>query len=94
MQNLIYRLAGRFSDLTEADILQSIEIIIEAMSARLIDGGRIELRRFGSFSLNVQAIGANENLTSETENAVTDTSLVVFKPGLDIREKVNTAYSQ
>lgn len=43
MDKLIANLAAIFPDLTEADISLSVETIIDAMSSRIISGGRIEL---------------------------------------------------
>jgi len=77
---------ARFPDLTEKDILLSAEIIIEAMSAQLISGGRIELRGFGSFSLNVRAGGKQ---AAEERPGISPSPVVHFKPGQIIREMIN-----
>jgi integration host factor subunit beta len=89
MDTLIANLAVRFPDLTDDDIALSVEIIIGAMSERLISGGRIELRGFGSFSLNAQMINACKNAMRETNDYVPQSHAVVFKPGQVIREIVN-----
>jgi len=89
MDKLIANLVARFSDLTEKDILLSAEIIIEAMSAQLISGGRIELRGFGSFSLNAQASAASRNSVAKEGSAIVQSSVVHFKPGQIIREMIN-----
>ncbi len=89
MDKLIANLATRFPDLTEADIALSVEIIIGAMSERLVSGGRIELRGFGSFSLNTQLMGACKNAILETNKYVPEASAVIFKPGQVVRERVN-----
>lgn len=89
MDTLIANLAARFPDLTDDDIALSVEIIIGAMSERLISGGRIELRGFGSFSLNAQMINACKNAMRETNDYVAQSHAVVFKPGQVIRERVN-----
>jgi len=91
MDKLITNLATRFPDLTEDDISLSVETIIGAMSARLINGGRIELRGFGSFSLNAQVVGACRNATLETNDYISESPTVIFKPGQVIRERVNNA---
>lgn len=89
MDKLIEKLSARFPDLTEEDILLSVETIINAMSAQLISGGRIELRRFGTFSLNAQVIDACRNTVLDTDTYVTESPMVIFKPGQVIRESVN-----
>lgn len=91
MDKLITSLAARFPDLTEDDISLSVETIIDAMSARLISGGRIELRGFGTFSLNVQAIGTCRDRMLEASSDVLESPIVIFKPGHVIRTTVNDA---
>jgi integration host factor subunit beta len=89
MDKLITNLAARFPDLTEDDISLSVETIIDAMSARLISGGRIELRGFGSFSLNAQIVGVRRNAVLEIDAYVPESPLVIFKPGQVISERIN-----
>lgn len=91
MDKLIAKLAARFPDLTDDDISLAVNTIIDAMSARLINGGRIELRRFGSFCLNVQRASKCRNKEPETHKSNAESPAVIFKPGQDIREKVNNA---
>jgi integration host factor subunit beta len=89
MDKLITNLAARFPDLTEDDISLSVETIIDAMSTRLISGGRIELRGFGSFSLNAQIFGVCRDKTLETNAEILESPLVIFKPGQVISERMN-----
>ncbi len=89
MDKLITNLAARFPDLTEDDISLSVETIIDAMSTRLISGGRIELRGFGSFSLNAQIVGVCRDAILETNAEVAESPLVIFKPGQVISERIN-----
>jgi len=91
IDKLIANLATRFPDLTEDDISLSVETIIDAMSARLISGGRIELRGFGSFRLNAQIVGACKSTIVETNDYDSESLAVIFKPGQVIRERVNNA---
>jgi|APLak6261658528_1056013.scaffolds.fasta_scaffold14361_2 integration host factor subunit beta len=88
MDKLIANLAARFPDLTDDDVSLAVDTIINAMSAQLISGGRIELRRFGSFSLNAKSVGTCSNEVHENDP---ESSVVIFKPGQVIREKVNNA---
>jgi integration host factor subunit beta len=91
MDKLITSLAAKFPDLTQDDISLSVETIIDAMSARLISGGRIELRGFGSFSLNAQTVDACREPILETNAYVSECPTVIFKPGQMIRASVNEA---
>ena len=49
---LINLLAGRFSQLVHKDAELSVKTILDAMSNSLMKKQRIEIRGFGSFSLN------------------------------------------
>ncbi|WP_052177732.1 HU family DNA-binding protein [Methylotenera sp. G11] len=86
MHQLIAKLAARFPDLTEKDVLLSAEIIIEAMSARLIGGGRIELRGFGTFRLNIKPGAAGGNLAANMSPRPSSSPEVIFKPSQTICE--------
>lgn len=89
MDKLIKNLAIRFPELTEEDILISVETIIRAMSSRLVNGGRIELRGFGSFNLNT-AVAGNDKNTEIVQNAyIAEPPRIIFKPGQIIRQRVN-----
>lgn len=91
MDKLIANLAVKFPDLTDDDVLLAVDTIIDAMSARLISGGRIELRGFGSFSLNAKSVSTCGNELDETHENDPESPVVIFKPGQVIRERVNNA---
>ena len=55
--DLIMRLASLHPQYTEKDIELAVKIILDAMSADLSRGGRIEIRGFGSFGLNYRPVG-------------------------------------
>ncbi|MDB2445303.1 HU family DNA-binding protein, partial [Gammaproteobacteria bacterium] len=52
---LIERVAVEEKDLSAADVELAIKAMLETMSQTLEDGGRIEIRGFGSFSLHYRA---------------------------------------
>jgi integration host factor subunit beta len=49
---LITLLSDRFSQLVHKDAELSVKTIIDSLSKSLSSGGRVEIRGFGSFSLN------------------------------------------
>ncbi len=51
---LIAALAQRYPQLSTRDAEYAVKTILDAMSATLAQGQRIEIRGFGSFSLNVR----------------------------------------
>ena len=50
--DLVEELAARFSQLTHRDAEYAVKTILEAMGDALVRGHRIEIRGFGSFSIN------------------------------------------
>jgi nucleoid DNA-binding protein len=50
--DLVEELAARFSQLTHRDAEFAVKAILDAMSDALVRGHRIEIRGFGSFSIN------------------------------------------
>ena len=89
MDKIIANLAGKFTELTESDVRLAVETIVNAMSAQLIRGGRIELRGFGSFRLNDQQPAISSNVMAEVNDLAQEQPAVIFKPGLVIRERIH-----
>ena len=50
--DLVELLAERFGQLTQRDADAAVKTILDAMSDALVRGHRIEIRGFGSFSVN------------------------------------------
>ena len=50
--DLVELLAERFGQLTQRDADAAVKTILDAMSDALVRGHRIEIRGFGSFSIN------------------------------------------
>jgi len=91
---LIARLAERFPQLVAKDADLSVKMILDAMSEALAQGGRIEIRGFGSFSLNYRPprIGRNPKTGAKVE--VPAKYVPHFKAGKELRERVDIAGSQ
>jgi integration host factor subunit beta len=90
---LIAEISKKLSMLPEKDIALSINSIIEQMSGILSNGGRIEIRGFGSFSLHYRPPRKAHN-PKTGEKLVTEPKYAVhFKPGKELREQVNASRS-
>ena len=50
--DLVEELAARFPQLAHRDAESAVKALLDAMSEALVKGHRIELRGFGSFSVN------------------------------------------
>jgi len=86
---LINSLADRFSQLVHKDAELSVKTILDAMKNSLNDNNRIEIRGFGSFSLNYRPprIGRNPK-TGEKVN-VPAKNVPHFKAGKELRIRVD-----
>ena len=88
---LIGELSKHFPHLPEKDIALAVNHIIEYMSQSLSQGGRIEIRGFGSFNLHYRPPRRAHN-PKTGEKLVTNPKYAVhFKPGKELREKVNSS---
>jgi len=87
---LINLLAAKFSQLVHKDAELSVKSILDVMSSSLKDNKRIEIRGFGSFSLNYRPprIGRNPK-TGEKVN-VPEKIVPHFKAGKELRSRVDT----
>jgi integration host factor subunit beta len=86
---LIGELSKNFPHLPEKDIALAVNHIIEHMSDILSQGGRIEIRGFGSFNLHYRPPRRAHN-PKTGEKLVTNPKYAVhFKPGKEMRERVN-----
>ena len=86
---LIGELSKHFPHLPEKDIALAVNHIIEHMSDVLSQGGRIEIRGFGSFNLHFRPPRRAHN-PKTGEKLITNPKYAAhFKPGEEMREKVN-----
>lgn len=86
---LIERIAVRQPQLSVKDVELAVKTILEDMSTGLANGGRVEIRGFGSFSLHFRAPRTGRN--PKTGEAVDLQGKYVphFKPGKELRDRVN-----
>ena len=61
-----------------------------SMTAALTEGERVEVRGFGSFSLRYLPAGKRRNPTTGERIDVTGRYVPHFKPGKELRNKVNS----
>jgi integration host factor subunit beta len=88
---LIERIAARMTHLTEKQVADGINRILELMSDSLTDKQRIEIRGFGSFSLHFRP-PRNAHNPKTGEKVVTEAKYSPhFKPGKELRERVDAS---
>lgn len=90
---LIESIASKQTQLSSKDVELAVKTILEHMSQALSNGERIEIRGFGSFSLHFREPRRGRN--PKTGDAVELSGKYVphFKPGKELRERVDEAYA-
>lgn len=91
-KELIAALTGQLPDLAKRDSEAIVSNIIEMLSEAIARGERVEIRGFGAFSLHQRNPALIKNPRSGTTMLVGEKHKVHFKPGLDLRNRVNTEY--
>lgn len=86
---LISRLAARYPQLVAKDAELAVKIILGAMVKSLLQGGRIEIRGFGSFNLNCRPPRVGRNPKTGEKVKVPEKYIPHFKAGKELRERVN-----
>ena len=89
--DLIARLAERFPQLVAKDADYAVKMILDALSEALVKGDRIEIRGFGSFSLNYRPPRVGRNPKSGDKVRVPEKWVPHFKAGKELRERVDNA---
>ena len=85
----IERLISKSPDLPAADVTLAINSLFEQMSSALGKGERIEIRGFGSFSVRQMKAKQGRNPKTGETVQVAQRSSIHFKPGLEMRVRVN-----
>lgn len=77
------------NNLTARDVDDAVNSILNAMTAALAQGSRIEIRGFGSFSLNYRPPRVGRNPKSGDTVEVPAKIVPHFKAGKEMRERVD-----
>ncbi len=87
--DLVEELANRFGQLTHRDAEFAVKAILDAVGDALVRGHRIEVRGFGSFSVNRRPPRMGRNPRSGESVAIPEKRVPHFKPGKALREAVD-----
>ena len=79
--DLVEELAERFGQLTHRDAEFAVKTILDAVGDALVRGHRIEIRGFGSFSVNHRPPRMGRNPRSGEAVAIPEKRVPHFKPG-------------
>lgn len=91
---LIDALARQQSHLAYKDVELAVRCILDQMSTALANGERIEIRGFGSFSLHFRPARQGRNPKTGEAVALTGKHVPHFKPGKELRDRVNDAFQR
>ena len=86
---LIERIVTHQGLLSSKDVELAIKTMLEQMSQCLATGDRIEIRGFGSFSINRRSPRMGRNPRSGESVAIPEKRVPHFKPGKALREAVD-----
>jgi integration host factor subunit beta len=89
--DLIEILSERQSLLNYRDVELAVKLILEQMSESLSNGERIEIRGFGSFTLHHRPARVGRNPKSGESVSLDEKYVPHFKPGKELRDRVNKA---
>ncbi|GAA0266399.1 integration host factor subunit beta [Alteraurantiacibacter aestuarii] len=87
---LLQSLAEDNPDLRPEEIEQVVDVFFEEISARLAEGGRVELRGFGTFSTRERDARLGRNPRTGDAVEVPAKRVPYFKPGKEMRERLNS----
>ncbi len=90
---LISELSEKQNQLPKQDIEMAFNCILEQMSKTLAVGGHVEVRGFGSFSLHYQEPRMARNPKTGEPVKISGKHRIRFKPGKELRERLNKAVS-
>ena len=88
---LIDHIVSKQTQLSAKDVELAVKAIISYMSEVLSEGGRIEIRGFGSFSLHYRAPRVGRNPKTGEPVELSGKYVPHFKPGKELRDRVNNS---
>jgi integration host factor subunit beta len=86
---LINILAAKFRELPHKDTKMAIHVILEAMAKTLGNLDRIEIRGFGSFTVNYRSARNARNPKTEESVFVEEKAAPHFRVGVELKQRVN-----
>jgi len=87
---LIASLVGHYPQLVAKDVEAAVKTILDAMTLSLVKGQRIEIRGFGAFKINYRPPRTGRNPKSGEKVSVPEKFVPHFKPGRELRERVDS----
>ena len=86
---LITKLSATHPDLKTDDLEKLVNTVFEEITGALVEGGRVELRGFGAFSVRARAARKGRNPRTGTAVSVPAKRVPFFKCGKELRARSN-----
>lgn len=86
---LVQMLAQDNPDLSPKEVEKIVATLFDAITKRLAEGGRVELRGFGAFSTRARAERVGRNPRTGDTVSVSAKRVPYFKPGKEMRVRLN-----
>ena len=86
---LVQKLTKMYPHLYQRDINLLVETILGEISGTLANGGRVELRGFGAFSVRKRDARVARNPKNGKEVKIDERFAIYFRTGKELREKIN-----
>jgi len=77
------------SKLTKKDVELALKSFIETVEETLENGEKVQLVGFGTFETRKRAARIGRNPKTKEEIQIPESTVPVFKPGKEFKEKVN-----
>jgi integration host factor subunit beta len=90
-KELVDVLTEKIADLAKHDAELAVRTIVGSLIESIGNGKRVEIRGFGAFTLNERRARLGRNPKTGESVSIEKRFSVHFKPGLDLRDKVNSA---
>ncbi|SPJ33920.1 integration host factor subunit beta [Kushneria phyllosphaerae] len=88
---LIEQIAAQQSELSVKEVESAVRLILDDITDTLANGGRVEIRGFGSFSLHYREPRTGRNPKTGDAVSLSGKHVPHFKPGKELREQVNSS---
>lgn len=86
---LIKKLAAKYSHFDVGDCQHAVSVVLDAIGNSLSSGSRVEIRGFGSFSLNYRPSRSGRNPKSGERVNVPEKYVPHFRAGKELRSRVD-----
>jgi integration host factor subunit beta len=86
---LVLNLSKRYPHLYQRDIETLVSTIFDDISSTLLEGGRVELRGFGAFSIRRRESRKARNPKNGKEVHIGERYAIYFRTGKELRERIN-----